>query len=85
MTHIKKRLLLALVGNALLISAVQADSRIPADVKLAEDQTFTYRLLDEFSSLDPQVVEDVEGSNVVRDLFEGLMSQDAEGNLVPRY
>ena len=83
MTHIKKRLLLALVGNALLISAVQADSRIPADVKLAEDQTFTYRLLDEFSSLDPQVVEDVEGSNVVRDLFEGLMSQDAEGNLVP--
>jgi len=51
--------------------------------KLAADQTFTYRDLDEFSSVDPQVVEDVSGSNVVRDLFEGLMNQDAEGNLVP--
>ncbi|MDJ1009537.1 MAG: peptide ABC transporter substrate-binding protein [Paracoccaceae bacterium] len=50
---------------------------------LAEDQTFVYRQLDEFSSVDPQVVEDVDGSNVVRDLFEGLMNQDAEGNLVP--
>ncbi len=50
---------------------------------LAEDQTFTYRQLDEFSSVDPQVVEDVSGSEIVRDLFEGLMNQDADGNLVP--
>ena len=83
MTQFKKQLLLALVGNALLIGAAQADGHIPADVKLAEDQTFTYRLLDEFTSLDPQVVEDVEGSAVVRDLFEGLMNQDIDGNLVP--
>ena len=93
MTQFKTRNQLALAGNALVLSAALvgttlvntawADGHIPADVKLAEDQTFTYRLLDEFSSLDPQVVEDVEGSNVVRDLFEGLMSQDAAGNLVP--
>ena len=50
---------------------------------LAEDQTFTLRLLDEFSSLDPQVVEDTYGSNIVRQLFEGLMNQDADGNLEP--
>ncbi len=50
---------------------------------LADDQTFTYRVLDEHSSVDPQVVEDVSGSEIVRDLFEGLMNQDAEGNLVP--
>ncbi len=50
---------------------------------LADDQTFTYRQLDEFSSVDPQVVEDVSGSEIVRDLFEGLMNQDADGNLVP--
>ena len=50
---------------------------------LAEDQTFTYRLLDEFSSVDPQVVEDTSGADVVRDLFEGLYNQDAEGNLEP--
>jgi oligopeptide transport system substrate-binding protein len=50
---------------------------------LADDQTFTYRVLDEHSSVDPQVVEDVSGSEIVRDLFEGLMNQDEDGNLVP--
>ena len=56
---------------------------MPDGVKLAEDQTFVYRVLDEHSSVDPQVVEDVTGSEVVRDLFEGLMNQDSDGNLVP--
>ncbi len=51
--------------------------------KLADDQTFTYRVLDEHSSVDPQVVEDVSGSEIVRDLFEGLYNQDADGNLIP--
>ncbi|WP_170326673.1 peptide ABC transporter substrate-binding protein [Ruegeria arenilitoris] len=50
---------------------------------LADDQTFIYRLLDETTSFDPQVVEDVDGSDIVRDLFEGLMNQDEDGNLVP--
>jgi oligopeptide transport system substrate-binding protein len=50
---------------------------------LAEDQTFTYSLLDEFTSADPQIVEDVSGSAFARDLFEGLMNQDADGNLTP--
>ena len=49
---------------------------------LADDQTFTYRVLDEHSSVDPQVVEDVTGAEIVRDLFEGLMNQDEDGNLV---
>jgi len=50
---------------------------------LAADQTFTYWALDEHSSIDPQIVEDVSGSDIVRDLFEGLLNQDADGNLVP--
>ncbi|MEM7256538.1 MAG: peptide ABC transporter substrate-binding protein [Pseudomonadota bacterium] len=65
------------MGNA------AADSHVPADVKLAQDQTFTYRVLDEHSSVDPQVVEDTSGAEIVRDLFEGLMNQDEAGNLVP--
>ena len=55
----------------------------PNGEALAEDQTFTYRVLDEHSSVDPQIVEDVSGSEIVRDLFEGLYNQDADGNLVP--
>ena len=37
---------------------------------LADDQTFTYWALDEHSSIDPQIVEDVSGSDIIRDLFE---------------
>jgi oligopeptide transport system substrate-binding protein len=58
-------------------------ANVPPGTKLAEDQTFTYSIIDEFTSVDPQLVEDVSGSDVIRDLFEGLFNQDAEGNLVP--
>ena len=51
--------------------------------KLSDDQSFTYRLLDQFPTLDPQLNEDVSGFHVIRDLFEGLLNQDADGNLVP--
>ena len=50
---------------------------------LSDDQTFTYRLLDQFPTLDPQLNEDTSGFHVIRDLFEGLLSQDASGNLTP--
>lgn len=50
---------------------------------LASDQSFTYRVGDESPSFDPGLVEDVDGSKIVRDLFEGLMNQDASGNLIP--
>ena len=50
---------------------------------LADDQTFTYRVLDEASSYDPQLLEDVDSSKIARDLFEGLYNQDSQGNLIP--
>ncbi|PJI84655.1 oligopeptide transport system substrate-binding protein [Yoonia maricola] len=50
---------------------------------LAADQSFTYRVGDESPSIDPGLVEDTDGADVVRDLFEGLYNQDATGNLVP--
>ena len=50
---------------------------------LSNNQTFTYRLLDQFPTLDPQLNEEVAGFHVIRDLFEGLLSQDADGRLVP--
>ncbi|MEL6549863.1 MAG: peptide ABC transporter substrate-binding protein [Pseudomonadota bacterium] len=88
MTLVRKPLISGLLATTLLATPLLAPAafamgNVPAGVTLAEDQTFTYRVLDEHSSVDPQVVEDVSGSEIVRDLFEGLMSQDAEGNLVP--
>lgn len=80
-----KSLLGALLATTVLATPVlAADKQHPTTGEaLAHDQTFTYRVLDEQSSVDPQVVEDVSGSEIVRDLFEGLMNQDADGNLIP--
>ncbi|PUB17372.1 peptide ABC transporter substrate-binding protein [Yoonia sediminilitoris] len=50
---------------------------------LASEQVFTYRDLDESPSIDPGKAEDTAGGDIIRDLFEGLMGQDAEGNLIP--
>jgi oligopeptide transport system substrate-binding protein len=50
---------------------------------LAENQTFSYRVLDEFATIDPGLIETVDDSHVARQLFEGLVNQDAQGNVVP--
>ena len=75
------------IKSALLASAFALASpalaAAPEGTALAAEQTFTYRVLDEHSSVDPQIVEDVSGSEIVRDLFEGLFNQDKDGNLVP--
>ncbi len=73
-----------IVLAAITTSPVSAAGTHPVTGEaLAADQTFTYRLLDAHSSVDPQIVEDVNGSELVRDLFEGLMNQNAAGELVP--
>ncbi len=73
-----------LLASSLATAPLHAAGTHPeTGVALADDQTFTYRILDEHSSVDPQVVEDVSGSEIVRDLFEGLMNQDEDGNLEP--
>ena len=82
MKSITKILTAALIGSTFLVAPVLA-AKVPAGTNLAADQSFTYRALDEHSSIDPQIVEDVSGSEIVRDLFEGLLNQDAMGNLIP--
>ncbi|MBM1221500.1 peptide ABC transporter substrate-binding protein [Ponticoccus sp. SC2-23] len=72
--------LIALAGMA--VADGHATHPVTGDV-LASDQSFTYRVLDDFPSIDPQLIQDVSGSEVARDLFEGLMNEDAEGNVIP--
>ncbi|RDE08029.1 peptide ABC transporter substrate-binding protein [Pelagibacterium lacus] len=76
------KLLAALAATTCLVAPAMA-ANVPDGATLADDQSFTYRILDEFTSPDPQIVEDVSGSEIVRDLFEGLINQDADGNPVP--
>ncbi len=84
MKTLHKTLAATLVSAAMMGTPVLAEDVHPETGEaLADEQVFTYRALDESSSLDPQVVEDVDGSYIVRDLFEGLLNSDAQGNLVP--
>ncbi|MES0864716.1 peptide ABC transporter substrate-binding protein [Ruegeria sp. SCPT10] len=76
--------LAGLLSSTMIAGAAFAAGTHPVTGEpLADDQTFIYRVLDEHSSVDPQVVEDTDGADIVRDLFEGLMNQDENGNLVP--
>ena len=84
MNYLPKSLAVGFVLATFATSSVFAAGTHPVTGEaLADDQTFTYSLLDEFTTADPQMVEDVSGSYFVRDLFEGLMNQDADGNLIP--
>ena len=84
MNYLPKSLAVGFVLATFAASSVLAAGTHPVTGEaLADDQTFTYSLLDEFTTADPQMVEDVSGSYFVRDLFEGLMNQDGDGNLIP--
>jgi len=84
MNYLPKSLAVGFVLATFAASSVLAAGTHPVTGEaLADDQTFTYSLLDEFTTADPQMVEDVSGSYFVRDLFEGLMNQDGDGKLIP--
>ena len=83
MNFLPKSLAVGFVLALFASASVLAATHPVTGETLADDQTFTYSMLDEFTTADPQMVEDVEGSYFVRDLFEGLMNQDADGNLIP--
>lgn len=79
------RRLLTLVFLSLLVSLpAQAAKKHPVTgEELADEQVFTYNMGAEPPSIDPQLVEDVTGSAIARDLFEGLLTQKADGTLAP--
>ncbi|MBP1806130.1 peptide ABC transporter substrate-binding protein [Rubellimicrobium aerolatum] len=72
-------LLAMLAAGAVAQQATHPETGEP----LAGNQTFTYRVLDEFPTIDPGLNEDVEGSHVARQMFEGLLNQDPQGNVIP--
>jgi len=73
---------LTLMGTTALTLPAYA-VQVPDGTKLADDQTFNYRVLDNINSVDPDIVEDVDTSYVVENLFEGLVNEDPKGNPVP--
>ncbi|MDE1460685.1 peptide ABC transporter substrate-binding protein [Spartinivicinus poritis] len=58
-------------------------ANVPPGTPLAKQQVFIRGIGAEPSSLDPQLVEGSPGGFVVRDLFEGLVTEDDTGKIVP--
>jgi oligopeptide transport system substrate-binding protein len=73
----------ALAAALLSSTTMTFAADVPADAKLAAEQVFKYRVLDNIRALDPQLAEDVDTAYVVNQLFEGLYNEDAKGNPVP--
>lgn len=67
---------------ATLCSTAQA-AQVPPDTALAERQDIVRHIKDEPASLDPLKAVGLPEIQVIRDLFEGLTSQDEHGKIVP--
>lgn len=73
--------LCAIVVAASSGNALAAD--VPSGAVLAERQEIVRHIKDEPASLDPIKVVGLPEAQVVRDLFEGLVNQDAKGQIIP--
>lgn len=66
-----------------LLALPAAAATVAAGDELAETQQYNFWLLDAIKTTDPQKNTDVEGSDILRQLFEGLMNEDQKGAMVP--
>ncbi|MFB6325266.1 ABC transporter substrate-binding protein [Pantoea deleyi] len=76
------RMTLAAISLSSLITPAMA-ANPPAGAPLAEQQQIVRHIKDEPASLDPLKAVGLPEIQVIRDLFEGLTNQDAQGKIVP--
>lgn len=72
--------------TALILAAIATPTlaaQPPAGAQLAAQQEIVRHIKDEPASLDPMKAVGLPEIQVIRDLFEGLTNQDAQGNIVP--
>jgi len=76
------RMTLAAISlSSVITPAIAANP--PAGAQLAEQQQLVRHIKDEPASLDPLKAVGLPEIQVIRDLFEGLTNQDAQGKIVP--
>lgn len=84
--HKKKITQVLLLATGISFFATSFSSmaaNVPEGVKLAAKQELVRGNGTEVASLDPHKTQGVPESHVIRDLLEGLVNQDAEGNIIP--
>ncbi|MCY4473622.1 MAG: peptide ABC transporter substrate-binding protein [Kistimonas sp.] len=79
----KKTLLASLVLVCFHVGVCAQAAEVPEGVHLDSRQHLVRGNGAEPSSLDPQLAQDLPGHHILVDLFEGLVGQDAAGNVVP--
>lgn len=75
-----------LMGAGLSLATMTTASfaaTVPAGTHLAKVQQLVRGNRAEPATLDPGLIEGIPGANVANDLFEGLVTQDADGNTIP--
>ena len=75
-----------LLGAGLAVAATSTTSiaaDVPAGTKLAKVQELVRGNGTEVATIDPHKSQGVPESHVIRDLLEGLVNQDADGNTIP--
>ncbi|WP_025563561.1 ABC transporter substrate-binding protein [Psychromonas sp. SP041] len=80
---ITKALILGLGLSFATTSFTAFAANVPEGTKLAAKQELVRGNGNEVASLDPHKTEGVPESHVIRDLLEGLVNQDADGNTIP--
>jgi len=68
-----------LIGTGLLASSMAALAPVAAQAEMVLNRGNG----SEPGSLDPQIAEDVPASHILRDLYEGLVGEEASGKIVP--
>ncbi|UJF16974.1 peptide ABC transporter substrate-binding protein [Vibrio sp. SS-MA-C1-2] len=68
---------------ALTFATPSFAAEVPADVQLAQEQTLTRGNGAEVPTLDPIMASDTASARVINDMFEGLLTEDLHGNLIP--
>jgi oligopeptide transport system substrate-binding protein len=77
------RIVPALLVAALCMAPFTTAAKPPADIKLAKEQVLHRGNGAEPDSLDPQLSESTNSSNIQRDLFESLVGEAPDGELIP--
>lgn len=80
---ISRAILLSLGLAAVTSSSISYAANVPEGTKLAAVQELVRGNGSEVASIDPHKTEGVPESAVIRDLLEGLVNQDGDGNTVP--
>lgn len=66
-----------------LLATIAISADVPNHIKLASKQEIRLHYTNDVISLDPQLVESLNDRHLANQLFEGLVSIDTEGNIIP--